>query len=61
VAFIDARVSFIAFSIFYVVPIAVAAWYGDRTTGSSSPSPRDSADWPPTCLPSTRTIRSSHS
>ena len=27
------EVSFIAFSIFYVVPIALAAWYGDRTIG----------------------------
>ena len=33
VAFVDARVSFIAFSVFYVVPIALAAWYGDRTSG----------------------------
>lgn len=33
VAFVDARVSFIAFSVFYVVPIAIAAWYGDRTAG----------------------------
>ena len=33
VAFVDARVSFIAFSIFYVVPIAMASWYGDRTSG----------------------------
>ena len=33
VAFVDARVSFIAFSIFYVVPIALASWYGDRTLG----------------------------
>ena len=33
VAFVDAQVSFIAFSIFYVVPIAVGAWYGDRTVG----------------------------
>ncbi len=33
VAFVDARVSFIAFSIFYVVPIALASWYGDRTAG----------------------------
>src|SRR6185436_11918131 len=33
VAFVDARVSFIAFSVFYVVPIAIVAWYGDRTSG----------------------------
>jgi hypothetical protein len=33
VAFVDARVSFIVFSIFYVVPIAIASWYGDRNTG----------------------------
>ena len=33
VAFVDAQVSFIAFSIFYVVPIALGAWYGDRTVG----------------------------
>lgn len=33
VAFVDARVSFIAFSVFYVVPVALAAWYGDRTAG----------------------------
>jgi hypothetical protein len=32
VAFVDARSSsHIAFSIFYVVPIALAGWYGDRT------------------------------
>lgn len=34
VAYIDGRSSaYIAFSIFYVVPIALAAWYGDRTVG----------------------------
>jgi signal transduction histidine kinase len=34
VAFIDYRSSaYIAFSIFYVVPIAFAAWYGKRTVG----------------------------
>jgi hypothetical protein len=34
VAYIDRRSSYyIAFSIFYVVPIAFAAWYGDRTIG----------------------------
>jgi hypothetical protein len=34
IAFIDGRSSaYIAFSIFYVVPIALAAWYGDRTVG----------------------------
>ena len=34
VAYIDSRSStYIAFSIFYIVPIAVAAWYGDRTIG----------------------------
>ena len=33
VAFVDARVSVIAFSVFYVVPIVIAAWYGDRTAG----------------------------
>jgi K+-sensing histidine kinase KdpD len=32
VAYIDSRSSaYIAFSIFYIVPIALAAWYGDRT------------------------------
>ncbi len=34
IAYIDGRSSaYIAFSIFYVVPIALAAWYGDRTVG----------------------------
>jgi hypothetical protein len=34
VAYLDALSSaYIAFSIFYVVPIALAAWYGDRTIG----------------------------
>ncbi len=34
VAYIDGLSSaYIAFSIFYVVPIALGAWYGDRTTG----------------------------
>lgn len=34
VTFVDSRSSaYIAFSIFYVVPIALAAWYGDRTVG----------------------------
>ena len=33
VAFVDSRASEIAFSIFYVVPIVIAAWYGDRVTG----------------------------
>ena len=34
VAFIDSRSSaYIAFSIFYIVPIALAAWYGDRIIG----------------------------
>jgi len=33
VAFLDSRASQIAFSIFYVVPIAIAAWYGNRVTG----------------------------
>jgi hypothetical protein len=34
VAYVDYRSSFyIAFSIFYVVPIALAAWYGDRAIG----------------------------
>jgi hypothetical protein len=34
VTFVDSRSSaYIAFSIFYVVPIALAAWYGDRTIG----------------------------
>ena len=33
VAFVDARVSFIAFSVFYVVPVALGTWYGDRTIG----------------------------
>lgn len=32
VAYLDwLSTSYIAFSVFYVVPIAVAAWYGDRT------------------------------
>lgn len=34
VAYVDGRSSaYIAFSIFYVVPIALAAWYGDRAIG----------------------------
>lgn len=34
VAYIDGLSSaYIAFSIFYIVPIALAAWYGDRTIG----------------------------
>jgi signal transduction histidine kinase len=34
IAYIDGLSSaYIAFSIFYVVPIALAAWYGDRTVG----------------------------
>ncbi|MGZ5295740.1 MAG: hypothetical protein ACXWEG_09750 [Actinomycetota bacterium] len=34
VAYLDGLTSaFIAFSIFYVVPIVIAAWYGDRTIG----------------------------
>jgi hypothetical protein len=34
VAFVDSRSSaYIAFSIFYIVPIALAAWYGDRAIG----------------------------
>jgi hypothetical protein len=38
VAYIDYRSSFyIAFSIFYIVPIAFAAWYG---TARSASSPR---------------------
>ena len=61
VAFVDARVSFIAFSIFYVVPIALAAWYGDRTTGLILAVPEGSAASPPTCRPSARTTRSSRS
>ena len=31
VAFVDARASFIAFPVFYVVPIVIAAWYGEST------------------------------
>ena len=55
VAFVDARVSFIAFSIFYVVPIALASWYGDRTTGLILAVRPGSAVSPPTCRPSERT------
>ena len=61
VAFVDARVSFIAFSVFYVVPIALAAWYGDRSAGLILAGRQDSAASLPICHRSVHITRSSRS